>query len=70
MIIWRFIARRIAFSVVTVLATAILTFVLVRTAPGDLAFLISGEGAPREYLAQIRREYGLDLPLHEQLAIY
>ena len=70
MSIWYYIARRAAFSTIVVLSVAILTFVLIRIAPGDPAELIAGEAASPEYIQRVREEFGLDKPVLEQLAIY
>ena len=70
MSIWYYIARRAIFSTVVVLSVAILTFILIRVAPGDPAELIAGEAASPEYIQRVREEFGLDKPVLEQLAIY
>lgn len=66
------IARRIGYAVLLLLAVLILNFSLLHLAPGDLADVIAGEmgGATPEMLAKIRKDYGLDLPFHEQLFAY
>ena len=54
------------------LAVVVLNFLLIRMAPGDPALTIAGEmgGATEEIIADIRREYGLDKSLPEQLFVY
>lgn len=66
------IGRRIGYAVLLLLAVLILNFSLLHLAPGDLADVIAGEmgGATPEMLAKIRKDYGLDLPFHEQLVAY
>ena len=66
------LAERVAFAFAVVSAVLVLNFILVRLAPGDPAEVIAGEsgGISQEILDSIRRDYGLDLPLHEQLWIY
>lgn len=49
---------------------AILSFFLIRLAPGDPATLIAGEAASPEYIQTVRKQYGLDRPVAEQLIIY
>ena len=58
--------------VLTLLAIATINFVLVHAAPGDPATVMAGQsGAADEvFLAQIRRDYGLDEPFLVQLATY
>jgi len=50
----------------------VLNFILINLAPGDIADTIAGDmgGATAEQMAQIRSDYGLDLPLWQQLFVY
>ncbi len=66
------IAQRIAYALILLLAVLVFNFTLLHLAPGDPADVIAGEmgGATKEMLAQIRRDYGLDRPFHEQLFGY
>lgn len=41
-------------------------FLIFQVIPGDPARVIAGEGASEEQLAKIRRELGLDVPLHQR----
>ncbi|MEM3073205.1 MAG: ABC transporter permease, partial [Nitrososphaerales archaeon] len=66
----RFVVRRAVFSAVVVLVVVILTFGLIRLAPGDPAELLAGEAASPEYVKRVREDYGLDRPVYEQLIIY
>jgi peptide/nickel transport system permease protein len=68
----QFIAQRVLKGVVVLLGIIVLNFVLVRLAPGDPATVMAGEaGAADEiFLQQLRKEFGLDKPLHEQLVVY
>ncbi len=67
-----FIAKRLIKAVFVLLAIVVLNFFLIRAAPGDPAQVMAGEaGAADEiFIAQLRERFGLDKPLHEQLAIY
>jgi peptide/nickel transport system permease protein len=67
-----FVARRLAQLVPVVLAIAALNFLLVKLAPGDAADILAGQmgHATLEFTEQLRRDFGLDLPLIEQFAIY
>ena len=65
-----YIAKRMVFSVVVVFVVAILSFTIIRLAPGDPATLLAGEAASPDYVQAIRAEYGLDQPLPVQLVTY
>lgn len=66
-----FVARRLAATVVLLVAITALTFALVGLAPGDTAFTLAGSGgADPEYLALLRNRLGLDRPLIFQLGSY
>ncbi len=64
--------KRLAWSVLLILAVLVLNFLLIHLAPGDPADVIAGEmgGATQEMLDDIRRSYGLDKPLYVQLWVY
>ena len=65
-----YLIRRVLEMVLVVLVVAVLNFTLIHLAPGDAAqFMAGGEAGP-DYVSAIRREYGLDLPLHIQLGKY
>lgn len=63
---------KIANAVFLLLTVVVLNFVLIHSAPGDPAEVIAGEmgGATQELMDDIRRQYGLDKPLYEQIAVY
>jgi peptide/nickel transport system permease protein len=67
-----FIARRLAQLVPVLLAIATLNFLLLHMAPGDAADIIAGQAghATPEFVAELRREFGLDKPLYQQYLIY
>ncbi|MEX0759132.1 MAG: ABC transporter permease [Tistlia sp.] len=67
-----FIVRRLFKAVVVLLAIVILNFFLIRAAPGDPAQVMAGEAgaADEKFIAQLQEQFGLNKPLHEQLAIY
>ncbi|MCS7207884.1 MAG: ABC transporter permease [Dehalococcoidia bacterium] len=68
-----YLSRRIALMVPTLLGVAILTFVIMRIMPGDVALLIvAGEGgyADPSQVEKVRRELGLDKPLLVQFATW
>lgn len=64
------VIRRLLYGIPLIAIIVILTFFLVRLAPGDPAMLLAGDAPTPEFLAQIRREYGLDKPLYQQLFTY
>src|SRR5271154_394473 len=68
----RFLLRRIVKSVLVVLAIVIGNFLLIHAAPGDPATVMAGQSgsADPQYMAQLRHQFGLDLPLYQQLWIY
>jgi peptide/nickel transport system permease protein len=68
----QFIAQRVLKGLVVLLGIIILNFMLIRLAPGDPVTVMAGEaGAADEmFIAQLRKEFGLDKPLHEQLVVY
>ena len=68
----RFLLRRIIKSVLVVIAIVICNFLLIHAAPGDPATVMAGQSgsADPQFMAQLRHQFGLDLPLYEQLWIY
>jgi peptide/nickel transport system permease protein len=64
------ILRRLVYGVPLILIVIVLTFMLIRMAPGDPALLLAGDAPTPEFLAQVRAEYGLDKPVWQQLAAY
>jgi peptide/nickel transport system permease protein len=58
---------RIFWSVITLLGTAVLTFLLVNAVPGDVAQVIAGPKASAEVLEQIRVRHHLNEPLWQRL---
>jgi len=65
-----YIARRLGWAVVVLVAVASLTFALTFVAPGDPARAIAGPKANLAFVEQVRAELGLDRPPIEQLAAY
>ncbi len=59
-----YIARRLLGAVPLVLGIATIIFFVVNLAPGDPTALFFQQGVPPEILEQIRRNFGLDQPLH------
>lgn len=67
-----FLVRRTLQIVPVVLAIATLNFCLLHLAPGDAADIIAGTSgsSSAEFVAELRRSFGLDRPLHEQFLLY
>jgi ABC-type dipeptide/oligopeptide/nickel transport system permease component len=66
----RRILSRISWSLVTLLALAILTFLLINVVPGDVAKVIAGPKAGPDVIAQIHAKFHLDDPLLIRLGHY
>jgi len=63
--------RRLVQVVPTVLAIAILNFIIIRLAPGDPALYIVGSSqGTAEYYELLRKQFGLDEPIVVQLGLY
>jgi peptide/nickel transport system permease protein len=59
-----YLARRLLGAVPLVLGIATIIFFVVNLAPGDPTALYFQQGAPPEILEQLRRNFGLDQPIH------
>ncbi|MBC2887168.1 ABC transporter permease [Ochrobactrum sp. CM-21-5] len=64
------LARRLLQLIGVMLGVTVITFLLLRLAPGDPARLLAGDRASAETIAAIRAQYGLDLPLWQQFFTY
>src|SRR5438270_4671570 len=64
------LASRIFWSTVTLLGTAVLTFLLINLVPGDVTKVIAGPKAGPEIAAEILKRYHLDDPLPVRLGHY
>ncbi|TQL54870.1 ABC transporter permease [Subtercola boreus] len=62
----RYLTRRFLHGVVTLVALSVISFLLVRLAPGDASDLIGGTQASPEQRAAIRESLGLNQPLITQ----
>jgi peptide/nickel transport system permease protein len=67
-----FLLRRVIKAFAVVLAIVVCNFFLIHAAPGDPASVIAGQSGAADpiFLEQLRRQFGLDRPLHEQLWLY
>jgi peptide/nickel transport system permease protein len=65
-----FLGRRLLLAIPSLFGVALVTFVLMRSVPGDVVTQLVGvlEDISPERLAELRRLFGLDLPVHVQFA--
>jgi peptide/nickel transport system permease protein len=68
----RYIAGRLVKTVMVVIAVVVLSFFLIRLAPGDAATVMAGQSgyADEAFMKSLRAEYGLDQPMPVQLWKY
>jgi peptide/nickel transport system permease protein len=66
----RLLVRRFLLMILVLFGISILTFLLSRVVPADPARMIAGPRASAQGVAQVRKEYGLDLPLFQQYIRY
>jgi len=68
----RYILRRLTQAIPVLLGIAIVNFLLLQLAPGDAADVLAGESgsATPEYMEMLRKNFGLDKSIPEQLLIY
>ena len=64
------VGRRLLFLVPVLFGILVAVFVTMRVVPGDPARLVAGADAGPEELAAIRKDFGLDRPLHVQFGMY
>jgi ABC-type dipeptide/oligopeptide/nickel transport system permease component len=64
------ILRRLIYIVPTLVGVALLGFALLKLAGGDPVLLLAGEDPDPQMMETIRRQLGLDRPLHEQFLTY
>lgn len=66
----RFLFRRLAILLPTLLFVSIIIFGLQQLLPGDPAIAMAGEERDPETIAQIREKYHLNKPIHERYLIW
>lgn len=65
------ILRRVAVAIPLIMAIVTIVFLMLRLGlPGDPAQLLAGDRATPELIEQIRKNLGLDRPIHEQYLIF
>jgi len=62
--------QRLAGALVTLLGTAVLTFLLVNAVPGDVARVIAGPKATPDVIKAIRERFHLDEPMWNRLGLH
>ena len=70
MILLLYASRRLAWMLPTLVSAAILIFLLTQAVPGDAAMQRVGQYATPDTIANVRREMGIDQPLHAQFATW
>lgn len=65
---YAYVLQRLCAAVPVLLVVALFVFLLLHITPGDPAIVIAGDLASAEDLVRIRRQLGLDRPLHAQFA--
>jgi len=65
-----YLLKRMLLLVVVLIGASILSFLLVRIAPGDPARMLLPPQASPEDIARMRTQMGLDRPYHEQYLMY
>src|SRR3954468_20459400 len=68
----RYIAMRLVKTLLVTIAVVLLSFFLIRLAPGDVATVMAGQAgyADEAFMKNLRAEYGLDQPMPVQLWKY
>lgn len=66
----RYLLRRVAQIIPTVLGVLVVAFAVIHAAPGDPVLALAGEHGDAAYYAAMRAKFGLDRPLAEQLLAY
>ena len=67
---FEYIAKRLLLLVPVLLGVSLVIFLSIRLVPGDPAEALAGELADEEYIAEIRKIYHLDKPIHIQYIMY
>lgn len=66
----RYVLHRVMLIVPALFGLLVLTFIMLRVVPSDPAAALAGDSATVEQIAEIRKAYGFDRPLHEQFLVY
>ena len=63
LLMWRYVVKRLLWLFPTLLGVALLICIVAEMTPGEPGFLILGNDATQEDIAQFNHEMGLDLSL-------
>jgi peptide/nickel transport system permease protein len=66
----RFVLRRCALVLPSLLGLLVITFLLIHAVPSDPAAAMAGDAATPEQIAMLRQQYGLDQPIWRQFVVY
>jgi peptide/nickel transport system permease protein len=66
----RFVLRRCALVLPSLLGLLVITFLLIHAVPSDPAAAMAGDAATPEQIARLRQQYGLDQPIWKQFVVY
>jgi len=66
----RFVLRRCALVVPSLLGLLVVTFLLIHAVPSDPAMAMAGDAATPEQVERLRQQYGLNRPIWEQFFVY
>jgi ABC-type dipeptide/oligopeptide/nickel transport system permease component len=66
----RYIIRRTLQLIPLFFLIIIFVFILIHAAPGDPIYILAGEQGDPAYYEMMRKKYGLDRPIYEQLLAY
>jgi ABC-type dipeptide/oligopeptide/nickel transport system permease component len=67
---FRYLSRRVLYTLPVVWLVVSLVFLLIHLVPGDPVLQMLGEGAPATDIEAARHAYGLDVPLGQQYVCY
>lgn len=67
---WRYVLKRVGQTFIVLFAVSILSFGLIRMAPGNPAMMILGDSATSEDIAAMEAKLGLDKPVYVQYVSY
>ena len=65
-----YIIKRVLYIIPILIGLIVLTFFAARIVPTDPAGVLAGPQATKEQIEVLRKQYGLDKPLHIQLIVY
>lgn len=65
-----YILKKLTYLTTVLVGIIIILFIIVQMIPGDPARAAAGQGASKERVSEIRKEFGLDLPVYIQIYRY